>query len=333
MLKPFHLVAALPFVLSACASYQSQSFAQGCSADSAERVQAADWAKVKTISVRIRRDEFVPMVVTLTQGRPYVMRLENVDRESHAFRAPEFFKAIAMEGATVGDRELAEGCLKHVILEAGETAEFRFVAVRDGHYDFKDSRLPFSFGGEAIGVIAIEPRQAFTVGALNPLNIEETPPPETPAPPAPSNNPFDTYEPPAAESTPLDAVEPAPAEDKVSNPFDAVEPAPAEDKESNPFDAVEPAPAEDKESSPFETVEPAPAEDTESNPFETVEPVPAESRESNPFDVVEPAPADVDAPAAMVQAMPPGPPAPPPEMEDVTDPFGAMEPDRSLPLE
>ena len=126
-------------------------------------MQAADWARVKTITVRVRRDEFVPMVVTLTQGRPYVMRLLNMDRTSHAFRAPEFFKAIAMESATVGGRELTEACPKHVVLESEETAEIRFVAVRDGHYDFKDSTLPFTFGGGAIGVIAIEYREAFTI--------------------------------------------------------------------------------------------------------------------------------------------------------------------------
>ena len=108
MLKPFHLVAALPLLVSACGSCQGLDYAQGCPADAAERVQAADWARVRTITVRVRRDEFVPMIISFTQDRPYVLRLENVDRVSHVFRAPKFFEAIAMESATVGDRELAE---------------------------------------------------------------------------------------------------------------------------------------------------------------------------------------------------------------------------------
>ena len=296
MLKPFHLVAAFASVVSACGSYQGQDYAEGCLADAAERVQAADWARVKTFTVRVRRDEFVPMIVSLTQGRPYVMRLENVDRASHVFRAPEFFKAIAMESATVGGRELAEACPKRVVLEAEETAEIRFVAVRDGHYDFVDStfpylpfiksKFPFTFRGGPSGVISIDPKRTITIGSLHPVKFDEPPPaaPAAPAQPpapveaAPSANPFDTYEPPADDAG-MAAPEAAPA------PFDTVAPAPAEDKEPNPFDTVEPAPAE------------------------------------------------ADAPGPMVQTMPPGPPAPPPEPEDDTDPFGALEPDRSLPME
>ena len=49
MLKPFHLVAALALVVSACGSYQGRYYPQDCPADAAERVQAADWARVKTI--------------------------------------------------------------------------------------------------------------------------------------------------------------------------------------------------------------------------------------------------------------------------------------------
>ena len=293
MLKPFHLVAAIPWVVSACGSYQGNEYVRDCPADAAERVQAADWARVRNITVRVRRDEFLPMIIPLTQGRPYVMHLINGDRERHAFRAPEFFKAIALESATVGGRELAETCLKIVVLEADEKAEIRFVAVRDGHYDFKDTLLPFTFGGGAIGVITIDPRQAVTVGSLNPVNLDE------PAPAAPDEA--------EAAPNPFDAAEPAP--DEAPNPFDAAEPAP--DEAPNPFDAAEPAP--DEAPNPFDTVEPAP--DEAPNPFDTVEPVPAE------------------APGPMVQTMPPPAPAPPPEPDDGTDPFGALEPERSLPME
>ena len=335
MLKPFHLVAALPLVVSACGSSQGPFYAQGCPADAAERVQAADWARVRTVTVRVQRDEFDPMIVNLTQNRAYVMRLENGDRESHIFRAPEFFKAIAMESATVGGPELAEPCPIRITLEADETAEFRFVAVRDGNYSFEDALFPITLRGGASGVITIESRLAFTVGALNPVKFEEPAPDATSAPtqpPAPVetapsdnpfDNPFDTYQPPAddagkaapgAEPNPFDAVEPAPgaepnpfdavepAPGAEPNPFDAVEPAPAE--ESNPFDAVEPAPAE--EPGPVEAVEPAPAE--ESNPFDAVEPAPAE--ESNPFDAVEPAPAEESNPFDAVE---PAPASPPPQ--------------------
>ena len=297
MLKPFHLVAALPLLVSACGSYQGIDYAQGCPADAAERVQAADWARVRTITVRVRRDEFVPMIISFTQDRPYVLRLENVDRVSHVFRAPKFFEAIAMESATVGDRELAEDCPKRIILEAEETAEIRFVAVRDGHYDFvdskipylpfTDSRFPFTYRGEAVGVIAIEPKRVVIIGSPKPVKFDE-PAPTAPVEAAPSDNPFDTFEPP-----PDDAGKPAPEE--APNPFDAVDPAPEE--APTPFDAVEPAPAE------------APT----------------------PFDAIEPAPAE--APGPMVQTMPSVSPAPPPEPEDDTNPFGALEPDRSLPME
>ena len=303
MLKPFHLAAAFASVVSACGSYQGQFYAQGCLADAAERVQAADWARVKTITIRVRRDEFEPMIISLTQDRPYVMRLENGDRASHVFRAPDFFKAIAMESATVGGRELAEDCPVRVVLEAEETAEFRFVAVRDGHYNFVDSLLPFMSRGGPGGVIVIEPRRTFTIGTLYPVKIEEPVPAAPAQPPAPvetAPNPFDTYEPPADDAG-----------------------AAAPDAEPNPFDAVMPAPGDSGAAAPDE----APS------PFDVVEPAPAEGKESSPFDAVEPAPAEGEAPGPMVQTMPPGEPAPAPDTEDGTDPFGALEPDRTLPME
>ena len=147
----------------------------------------------------------MPIVVTLTQNRPYVLRLENADRVSHVFRAPDFFRAIAIESATVGGQELTEACPKRIILEAEESAELRFVAIRDGHYDYKDAPFPVTFGGGAIGVISIEPRGDYTVGSLNPVKIEEPAPattstPATPVKTAPSDNPFDTYEPPADDA-------------------------------------------------------------------------------------------------------------------------------------
>ncbi len=334
MLKPYHLVAALPFVVSACGSGQGPFYAQGCPADAAERVQAADWARVKTITVSAQRDAFDPMIVTLTKGRPYVLRLENGDRTSHFFRAPDFFKAIALESATVGSRELAEPCPVRVTLEAEETAEFRFVAVRDGHYNFEDAMLSFTLRSGASGVITIESRRAFSVGALNPVKIEGPAPAETSAPAqpqapvetAPSDNPFDTYQPPAD-----DAGKAAP--EAEPNPFDTVEPAPAEGAEPNPFDAVEPAPAPAEEPNPFDAVEPAPAPAEEPSPFDAAEPAPAPAEEPSPFDTVEEEPAEADAPGAMAQTMPPAGPAPPPEPEDGAVPFGALEPERSLPME
>jgi hypothetical protein len=177
------------------------------------------------------------MVISLTQGRPYEIRLINSDRVKHFFRAPEFFKAIAIESATVGGREVTEACPDLIVIEAEETAEIRFVAVRDGHYDFKDSENIISFGGGAIGVIAIEFREAFTVGSLNPVVIDVPEPAETSAPmapmeKAPSGNPFDFFEP-----APDDAGKAAPGAE--SNPFAAVEPAPAPEAEPDPFAALE----------------------------------------------------------------------------------------------
>ena len=341
MLKPFHLIAALPFVVSACMSFPGQNDTSNCSADSADHVQAADWARAKTITIRVRRDEFVPMIIPLTQGRPYEFRLVNSDEEKHVFRAPDFFKAIAIESATVGGRELTEGCPKYIVMEAAETAEIRFVAVRDGHYDFKDSMLPISYGSKAIGVIAIDFREAFTIGSLNPVVIDipesdETTAPSAPMKQAPSGNPFDSFEPapaPEAAPNPFDSFEPAPAPEAAPKPFDSFEPAPAPEAAPNPFDAVEPAPAPEAAPNPFDVVEPAPAPEAEPNPFETVDPAPAPEAAPDPFEAAEPAPAEVDAPGPMVQAKPPGEPAPPPQLENEANPFAALEPDRSLPME
>ena len=53
-----------------------------------------DWDAARKIVVYIRHGEFDPTLIRLMQGRPYVMRVENRDRQSRRLQSADFFEAV-----------------------------------------------------------------------------------------------------------------------------------------------------------------------------------------------------------------------------------------------
>jgi uncharacterized cupredoxin-like copper-binding protein len=177
------LLLTATLILAACTrdGGVSSYLAGGCADASAKRFEGIDWNKVRRIKMRIRQDEYSPMVVTLTQGQAYIMSIKNADDDSHNFRATEFFQSVAMAKASVGDEVFENGCIDAVSLGPGQTAELRFIAVRDGRYNFEDNSLLLalsSFGG-ASGSISIQPKR---VVYTPPVRIPDKKPVAKPAP-------------------------------------------------------------------------------------------------------------------------------------------------------
>ena len=153
------LFPAAALVLAACAVSNGvyTEFGAKCVDDAAERVAKVNWLEAETVDLRVRQGTYTPTIIRLRQNSTYVLRIANGDDRNRVFRANEFFGAIALAKVTMGEFESEASCISAVVVPARETAEVRFVAVRDGRYEFEDN--PFLYAkavaGFGSGVISI----------------------------------------------------------------------------------------------------------------------------------------------------------------------------------
>ncbi|NQV47680.1 MAG: hypothetical protein HQ504_07855, partial [Rhodospirillaceae bacterium] len=163
------MLSAALMVLSGCAfNGGSEFFAGGCTEETRQHLSGVDWTGARENYLRIRQGEFDPAYIGMFQGRANILIIENRDDESRVFRAIEFFNAIALEGVIDENGNLDDdNCIDAVALGPHETKKLRFVAVRDGVYEFQDNSLLLSMAliGSAGGFITVE----------RPRNIPESP--------------------------------------------------------------------------------------------------------------------------------------------------------------
>ena len=112
------------------------------------------------VNVRIRQNEYSPMVIRLRLGWPYVIRTRNRDDHGHVFQANIFFSRVAVIKTTIAGKVKDETCYGAIYDPAQQTAKLKLVAVVDGYYDYKDSYLSISsaFSLGRNGVIIVEKR-------------------------------------------------------------------------------------------------------------------------------------------------------------------------------
>ena len=127
------------------------------------RLDDVDWSAARTLDIRIRQDEFQPMVIGLARDLPYVLHIRNGDSSAHRFRSPEFFRQAAVARITVDGkpRDLDGGCITGVSVPAKGAVEIRLVALLEGRYDFEDPAwLGLGLGlydeGTGFGTIVVE---------------------------------------------------------------------------------------------------------------------------------------------------------------------------------
>jgi hypothetical protein len=276
------------FVLTSCAYVPGATTAvwnriviNKCTTDYSDHLRGVDWDQAKKINVRIRQGDFRPSYIGMYMNQPYVMSIENADDSRHSFRAMEFFRAIALAGLRVdgGDFDDVQ-CLDGIGIPAKQTAEIRFVAVRDGTYEFDDNSLMISLAmvGSGGGFITIEPPRVIEESPVKHLMLREStivkPGDRQSQPtglfddqddePAPAPGLFDDQEETPSPPTGLfDDQEEEPSEPSTSL-FDDEEPEqPIQASPSIPVDAVE---------GPIEGVEETPDEGLFSDPSLTDEP-------------------------------------------------------------
>jgi len=132
-----------------------------CATVSPKALKRVNWTRVPQVNMRVRNDEFAPMIIQMTQGWPYVFRIRNRDDRSHTINAKKFFQNMAVVRITVAGEREDETCIASLDIPPRATAELHLVAAIDGHYEFHDNWLPapslLSGGGD--GVVIVEERQ------------------------------------------------------------------------------------------------------------------------------------------------------------------------------
>lgn len=151
------LALGLPWGLSGCTygTWHDAFVPTDCDVETARRLDKAAWDEADVVSVRIRQGEYVPMLIELETGRPYILRLLNGDDDNHVFRSKEFFANVSMAGVARGADEMEHVCFTSLLVPPGKSTEMRFVPLRDGHYDFFDANLPTVFPGSSSGVVIV----------------------------------------------------------------------------------------------------------------------------------------------------------------------------------
>lgn len=234
--------------LSSCAVMDggAEFFAIGCVADHGERLDGVDWATAWPVNLRIRQNMFEPMIVTLLENSPTVLRITNGDNSRHIIRSSEFFRSVALESVTIGDKVEKDNCIDAITLPARTTVEVRLMPVQDGRYDFEDSSLLISrvAVASAVGVFVIEPYKSYYIKPLPhtqaaPSTLEQTRgTPDGDAKPAPEDAGPSLFDGEGAKPTSKDSgpglfdgegAEPTPEDAGPGLPDgDGAEPAPAE---------------------------------------------------------------------------------------------------------
>lgn len=133
---------------------------QDCATVSPKALKRVNWTRVPQVNMRIRNNEYEPMIVQMTQGWPYVFNIRNRDDKPHTFNAKRFLRSMAVIRVTVDGKRQNETCMSSVTIPARAKVELHLVAAIDGHYEFRDNWLPAPtlLSGGSDGVIIVEER-------------------------------------------------------------------------------------------------------------------------------------------------------------------------------
>jgi uncharacterized cupredoxin-like copper-binding protein len=115
-----------------------------------------DWPKAERVEVALSDFRFTPDRVRLKAHTPYVLRLRNTGSGTHAFTAPAFFKASAVDKILVaGGAAAGTGTPGDIEVRGAETKEVYLVSGDPGTYDLTCSEFLHGLFGMN-GAIVVE---------------------------------------------------------------------------------------------------------------------------------------------------------------------------------
>ena len=137
--NPIAIIAAVMLGLAGCAGDEDVFGKPGAGyvEDMAAPVAAADWSQAETITVALAEYEFAPATLSLRQGIPYRLRLENRGDATHFFASGGFFKAIATQRLKTPRGEIDTPYLRSIAVAPGGAKELFFVPMKKGDYDLE----------------------------------------------------------------------------------------------------------------------------------------------------------------------------------------------------
>lgn len=105
--------------------------------DHAERVKAADWNAIETLTVTLDEHSFEPAELRFKAGRAYKLELKNVGKKDHYFTAEKFFRAVAWRKAMVNRQAEVKAPYFTAFepLKNGGQVDLYFVPVTRGSYE------------------------------------------------------------------------------------------------------------------------------------------------------------------------------------------------------
>ena len=125
--------------LWACAYSEGVYILNVCLEDLSVHAKGGDWSEARVVDVDIvNGGEFSPAYIRFYQNEAHILRIRNTDNRLRLFRAPKFFRSIAIGKLTVGDREYAERCIRAINVPPNSVAEIYMVPIDQGKYDFDD---------------------------------------------------------------------------------------------------------------------------------------------------------------------------------------------------
>ncbi|MBT6094162.1 MAG: hypothetical protein HOH04_04725 [Rhodospirillaceae bacterium] len=118
-----------------------------CTTDNSPATKA-DWNKATVIEETITDSRYESGLITLWHEKPYIIRVTNNDAGDRSFRAPLFFRDIAILKAVYNNKPVDAPCINAVALAPGAVAELHVVPLKKGDYDYHETGLWVPFGGE-----------------------------------------------------------------------------------------------------------------------------------------------------------------------------------------
>lgn len=96
---------------------------------------AADWSRMKTVTVTLSEYAFSPTPLLFREGVPTKLVIKNAGKEHHYFVSEEFFRNVATRKVQSSDGEVKAPFFAAVEVYAGKTMEWFLIPMRKGTFD------------------------------------------------------------------------------------------------------------------------------------------------------------------------------------------------------
>jgi uncharacterized cupredoxin-like copper-binding protein len=103
--------------------------------DATERVGAATWDEMETVTIELGEFFFKPSEITLQIDRPYKLEIKNGGAEKHEFTADAFYRSVAFRKAQDASGEYKGPYPKEIEVFAGQQTDLYLIPTQVGEYE------------------------------------------------------------------------------------------------------------------------------------------------------------------------------------------------------